>query len=189
MIQYIDTPSYNAYLQHYGVKGMKWGVRRYQKKAGIKTKKRLDKWKEAESRYDKAKASGNKIAMKSAKKDMSSHYKKLKQAKLADQGAKLYQNSNRINSNNRISYGLMSAGGSIISAGTFLTMNADKLPLSISRHFARNIDTPLGKLPIGMVVSAVGGTAIGAAGATKMLVDEVTKNRKLRAFYSYREKD
>lgn len=41
-------------LYHHGIKGMKWGVRRYQNYDGSYTKKGLARYKEAESEYDRA---------------------------------------------------------------------------------------------------------------------------------------
>lgn len=42
-------------IEHHGVKGMKWGVRRYQNYDGSYTRKGLERYKKAESDYEKAK--------------------------------------------------------------------------------------------------------------------------------------
>jgi len=43
------------YLMHYGVLGMKWGVRRYENKGGNYTKRGLKKFKASEEKYNAAK--------------------------------------------------------------------------------------------------------------------------------------
>ena len=43
------------YLAHHGVKGMTWGVRRYQKKGGSYTRKGLKNYQESYAKYDAAK--------------------------------------------------------------------------------------------------------------------------------------
>lgn len=45
----------NNELMHYEVRGMKWGVRRYQKYDGSYTKAGVKRYQEAEGKYDSAK--------------------------------------------------------------------------------------------------------------------------------------
>lgn len=101
-------------LCHYGVKGMKWGVRRYQNYDGSYTQKGLERFRKSEAKYDRAKSeydsaksSGDKRGVKSAKSDMRSakremsrNYKQLKLDKRADQGKALYKQGVTITENN-----------------------------------------------------------------------------------------
>lgn len=102
-------------LYHYGVKGMKWGVRRYQNYDGSYTQKGLERFRKSEakydsakSQYDSAKSSGDKAgaktakrSMRFAKREMNRDYKQLKLDKLADEGKKLYKQGMTITSNNQ----------------------------------------------------------------------------------------
>ena len=56
MKPYEKPLSPQEYLMHYGVKGMKWGVRRYQNYDGSYTRKGLERYRKAESDYETAKS-------------------------------------------------------------------------------------------------------------------------------------
>ena len=101
-------------LRHYGIKGMKWGVRRYQNydgsytKAGVKRyNNAMDIYDKRMSDYKKAKADGvkgdvlrlKKAKVKEQKREVEKHYKHLKLDKKADQGKILYAEGKRITAN------------------------------------------------------------------------------------------
>lgn len=110
-----------AYLQHYGVKGMKWGVRRYRNYDGSYTQKGLERYRKSEqtyhdsvSAYKRAKhdhKSGSvtkhevreaRDNTKQAKRALVTNYKQLKSDKLADQGRRLYSSGHTISGNDRM---------------------------------------------------------------------------------------
>lgn len=110
MVYYNDL-AYNTEdeLMHYGVKGMKWGVRRFQNYDGTYTRLGLARYRKAETDYDRSKArmikarkayrsnTGSKQAYKAAKANLrtsklklKSSYKKLLRDYDADEGKKLH---------------------------------------------------------------------------------------------------
>ena len=58
MKPYEKPLSPQEYLMHYGVKGMKWGVRRYQNYDGSYTRKGLERYRKAESDYESRRNQG-----------------------------------------------------------------------------------------------------------------------------------
>ena len=51
----------SAYLAHYGVLGMKWGIRRYQNYDGTYTQKGLKRFREDQAKYERAKEDYKKL--------------------------------------------------------------------------------------------------------------------------------
>lgn len=167
---------YRNYLEHFGVKGMKWGVRRYRDYDGSYTQAGVKRYNVTERRYDDAaaKLKSTKAAYKAgqvskldlnraktehkeAKRDLKKDYKRLKNDKLADEGKKLYANNKRITSN----------------LGT-------QARIGIATSFAARMLASQGQFKAARITSIAGGTvAVGMSAANSYM------NRRLRAYYGH----
>lgn len=171
----------NNYLQHYGVKGMKWGVRKYRNYSGSYTKaglKRYDKsmdiYEKRKTDYKNAKSSGvkghqlkyKKAKIKEAKRDVKKHYDHLKLDKRADEGKILYSEGRRIRK---------SVSGKMIALGTATAVAA-------GQAYAR------GYISANRATQVASFGVTVASGGAAMKIIENNRNRKLRAYYGHTSK-
>lgn len=169
------------YLEHHGILGQKWGIRRYQNfdgsytKAGLerygRSKEKYEKKREeyrtikrdkTKSRYEKQLAKGK---MQEAKRQMNKDYKHLALDKKGDQGKVLYAQGKRITTNKQTTYALAKMA-SLASVGA-----------EYARHYGY-IDTKTART---IQYASVGATIVSAL---KGALDEIP-NSKLRAYYSH----
>ena len=170
----MNQTEYN-YLCHYGILGMKWGVRRYQNYDGTYTQQGLERYRSAQSVYDAAndhykalkKSKADRADIKAAKqdrkmakKDVKEAYKRLKLDKLADEGKEYYAEGKRINEHTATREKLTIAA----YAATVVAAVASHELLKGKTISTKYGDVPLDKaVPIG--VAAVGITTTTAVSA------------------------
>lgn len=167
------------HLEHHGIIGMKWGVRRYQNYDGTYTQKGLKRYKRSSDKYEqskndlkKAKESNNKAAIKSAKqnlrqskKELSNAYDQLALDKKADQGKRLYRQGKTITGNLRTNM-IAQAG---IVAGSYV---ANSILTDICH-------SPYASLAANTI--AIGGTVVNGL----LGIKTAHENTMLRAYYAH----
>ena len=171
-------------LYHFGVRGMKWGVRRYQNYDGTYTQAGMKRYRSSLSSHERAKENYkatkakyktgeaskydlkySKARVKETKRQLKKDYKHLKQDKLADEGKILYKKGVRIRSNAAVTQ-------AIAKAAVYASLGAE-----MARRYGY-IDAKTARTAQAV---SLGATAVSAL---KGLVDEIP-NRKLRAYYSH----
>lgn len=197
----------DEYLEHHGVRGMKWGVRRYQNydgsltAAGMKRfNKSLDDYEKADARYKKAKAdhkaakkadnysdaaikkgelTNAKLNRKLKKTQLEKDYRHLKQDKLADQGKKLYASGKTITGNSEVTNVLNTIGSVALSAAAYNAKSGGQVTKLIRQYTGLNIDDK-------QFLKVTGGVGVAALGTStvKRGVDEY-QNKRLRAYYGH----
>ena len=168
-------------LYHWGVKGMKWGIRRYQNYDGSYTKAGLKRYNAAMDSYDKrlseyktAKTSGatgdalrlKKAKVKEAKRNVKKHYKHLKQDNLGGKGKILYSEGRRITNHGKVTKALSTIGTLSMSAAVY--------------NYKTN---SLGNDRVTKALAGIGALSMAAAGVNEAV--NYGPNKKLRAYYSH----
>lgn len=124
---YAAQNDYRQYMQHHGVKGMHWGIRRYQNYDGAYTqeglkrfKQREDTYLDAKKRYNIAKRQNTTSKDELKKKKIDTTYDHLKLDKRADEGKKLYQQGRTIKGFNKAITAFASTIGLVPAASMIL---------------------------------------------------------------------
>ncbi len=172
----------NNELYHYGVVGMKWGVRRYENSGGSYTKKGVSNWHKSNERYSNARTKHkenkalykqgkiskqevniSRSSLKGAKKQLDKDYKQLKLDKRGDKGKELYRSGKTITGSAR---NLKIAGLIASGTGTVAYVLAQNGNYKAAQYTA---------------LAGVGMEAVNAIFAVKNNVEA----RNLRAYYSH----
>lgn len=177
------------YLEHFGVKGMHWGVRRYQNYDGTYTQAGLKRYNQKVADYEQAVADrqkakkdykeglitktelkytkGDVVRTRNAKKLA---YQSLKRDYLADQGKEYYKQGQRVRDNWRLTRNMKNAAAMSVSAAFLMDRYGNQLGIGNNK-----------KLRNGLVAAGLGTYAV--ATILKTRTDYV--NRRLSAYYAH----
>lgn len=158
------------YLMHHGIKGQKWGVRRFQNKDGTRTS--LGK-----SRYVTKGVNQQKPLSKEERKAIR---KKQKEEKLKEQGKKLYEKGHTIEANEQLLRNVKKGAGLVSALGaTYLSQTL------IPKLETTSMDHALTSMSTGEKASAAAIVASAAAVSVTQVYTAV-QNKKMRTYWHSR---
>lgn len=191
-------------LYHHGIRGQKWGIRRYQKYDGSLTQKGVKRYYESKEKYDaanekyqkakaeykadknaagaKTKLTNARLNKRVAERKMNKDYRHLKEDKRADKGKELYSKGYTITGKKRAMKALALIGGLAVSAA-IIEASGGQIPIGNGstyeppkavRDLVRNHSKDL----------VVGGSILMGAAAAGSAVT-ANKDRNLRAYYKH----
>ena len=150
------------YLMHYGILGMKWGVRRFENEDGSYTKAGLERYRKAKAKYNETGSAHDKEVMKRAKKDLKYDVK-------ADKGRVRYSKGERITADGDMERSrLVSQIGATMASGSAIMY---RLGMVNKKEFA---------------LVAVSSAAVSGAAYVDRMIRTYGKDAQLRAFYGRR---
>lgn len=177
------TYYYTTELYHHGIKGQRWGIRRYQNYDGSYTQAGLKRYNTAVDEYEKIRdsQSSSMSERKDAKRNVKRAYRQLKNDFRADEGKKLYDKGQRISKNLAIGVGA--------NVGGYFAKRA------IANRFGQSIgkDTVNGFANGDTDYVKIGGKGIGML-ASQSAVDAITdgitysrgrSSRRLKEYYKH----
>jgi len=180
-------------IVHYGVLGMKWGIRKYQNKDGSYTREGLRRFNASENRYNEAKkayelnkTSASAKELRASKKQLKKDYKQLKLDVRADKGKDLYAKGitayeidNSVS--NKVSKVLQGTSGILFA--TYLHSSGYKIAYGESFLDSVRIKVGNTRIPLSQAV-LVGGLITGASSAGINMYNR-NKKKQLRAYYGH----
>ncbi len=185
-----------GYLEHHGILGMKWGVRRFQNYDGSYTQKGMERYRKNEQKYNEANANykktksdlkkgtatqtdvaNAKIKRTAAKNELSKSYDRLKFDKKADKGKKLYQKGKTVEGIENRNTALLKASGVATTIAALATSGSDAMVRMGTKFLPLNQVAP--------TAVAAGSLFITGLSAAKGAIDK----RKMRAYWHSSIKD
>jgi hypothetical protein len=191
-----QRPSRPDELFHHGIKGMKWGIRRYQNYDGSYTQEGVRRYGVAKEKYDTAKSKYKSVKesyksgestkaevkkakndLKKSKKSMNAHYDQLSRDKKADKGKELYSQGKTI-TGNVIQTSVVETLR--LFAGVGVANLAGSAVASIGEKYVGSaMASQLGRM------TAVGLSAAALAGSGALYIKKSMENENLRAYYGH----